>query len=153
MNSCGVIFDLPAKKKRLDEIEVQIAADGFWDNPEETKGILKERTRLTDQIEQFETLISELEESEILLELALEEEDTSTFNEVGTQLDLLEQKISKLSLDLLLDGENDTNNAIVSINAGAGGTEAQDWAEMLYRMYNRWVERKGYKISVIDYQP
>ena len=94
-----------------------------------------------------------MEESEILLELALEEEDTSTFNEVGTQLDLLEQKISKLSLDLLLDGENDTNNAIVSINAGAGGTEAQDWAEMLYRMYNRWVERKGYKIGVIDYQP
>jgi peptide chain release factor 2 len=98
-------------------------------------------------------LLSELEEAEILLELALEEEDTGTFDEVEAQLDLLEEKISQLSLKLLLDGESDGNNAIVSINAGAGGTEAQDWAEMLYRMYNRWVERKGYKISVIDYQP
>ena len=69
------------------------------------------------------------------------------------QLNLLEQKISKLSLDLMLDGESDGNNAIVSINAGAGGTEAQDWAEMLYRMYNRWIERKGYKINIIDFQP
>ena len=137
----------------MEEIEAQIAANGFWDNPEETKGILKERTRLTDQIEQFETLLSELEEAEILLELALEEEDSGTFDEVEIQLDLLEQKISQLSLNLLLDGKNDGNNAIVSINAGAGGTEAQDWAEMLYRMYNRWVERKGYKISIIDYQP
>ncbi len=94
-----------------------------------------------------------MEECQILLELALEEEDTGTFKEVETQLDRLERKISKLSLDLMLDGENDENNAIVSINAGAGGTEAQDWAEMLYRMYNRWVERKGYEISVIDYQP
>ncbi len=98
-------------------------------------------------------MLSELEEAEILLELALEEEDSGTFDEVEIQLDLLEQKISQLSLNLLLDGKNDGNNAIVSINAGAGGTEAQDWAEMLYRMYNRWVERKGYKISIIDYQP
>lgn len=153
MNSCGAIFDLPAKETRLKEIEGQIAAEGFWDNPEETKGILKERTRISEQIERFNKLKADLEESEILLDLAIEESDEKTLNEVSRQLKDLETEIRQVSLDLMLDGHDDQNNAIVSINAGAGGTEAQDWAEMLFRMYARWVERKGYKINIIDFQP
>jgi len=153
LNSCGAIFDLPAKETKLKEIEGRIAADGFWDNPEETKGILKERTRISEQIERFKKLQSDLEENEILLDLAIEESDEKTLDEVSRQMQDLEAEIRQVSLDLMLDGRDDQNNAIVSINAGAGGTEAQDWADMLLRMYARWVERKGYKINIIDFQP
>ena len=88
-----------------------------------------------------------------MLDLALEESDAETIVEVTGQVQSLEGKIHKLSFDLMLDGEDDRNSCIVSINAGAGGTEAQDWAEMLFRMYTRWVERKGFKIDIIDFQP
>ena len=137
----------------MQEIEKQITKEGFWDNPEDTKGILKERTRLTNQIERFTKLTVELEESDILLDLAVEESDPKTLDEASRQLGSLESLIQQLSLDLMLDGDDDDSNAIISINAGAGGTEAQDWAEMLYRMYLRWTERKGYASEVIDYQP
>ena len=88
-----------------------------------------------------------------MLDLAIEESDEEALQEVSHQVKNIEQKIDKLSLDLMLDGEDDDKNAIVSINAGAGGTEAQDWAEMLFRMYSRWVERKGYRFELIDFQP
>lgn len=114
---------------------------------------MRERTRLSDQIERFRQLAHDLEESDILLDLAVEESDDKTLAEVGRQLESIAARLHKFSLDLMLDGEDDGNNAIVSINAGAGGTEAQDWAEMLFRMYLRWVERKGYSAEVIDYQP
>jgi peptide chain release factor 2 len=153
LNSCGAIFDLPAKEIELKKIEARIAADGFWDNPEETKGILKKRTRISEQIERFKKLKDDLEENEILLDLAIEESDDKTLDEVTRQLQDLQAEIRQVSLDMMLDGRDDHNNAIVSINAGAGGTEAQDWAEMLLRMYARWVERKGYKINIIDFQP
>ncbi len=88
-----------------------------------------------------------------MYDLAVEEDDDETLAEVSVQIKVLEKSMDKLSLDMMLDGPDDRNNAIVSINAGAGGTEAQDWAEMLFRMYLRWVERKGFKTSIIDYQP
>jgi len=93
-----------------------------------------------------------LEDTGILLELAEEEDDTDTIQEVETQVRELDARIRELSLNLILGGEDDDKNAIVSINAGAGGTEAQDWAEMLFRMYVRWAERNGFKVDVIDYQ-
>jgi peptide chain release factor 2 len=89
----------------------------------------------------------------MLLEMALEESDNNALADIATQLKGIDTRIEKFSLSLMLDGENDANNAIVSINAGAGGTEAQDWAEMLFRMYVRWVERHGYKSDIIDFQP
>jgi peptide chain release factor 2 len=104
-------------------------------------------------LEKFNTLHSDLEESEILLELAIEESDKDTGDEVLANAQTIEERIKKLTLDLILDGEDDKNNAIISINAGAGGTEAQDWAEMLFRMYSRWIERKGFKFNIIDFQP
>jgi len=88
-----------------------------------------------------------------LLELAHEESDTDTIEEASQQVQVLEREIEKLSLEFTLGGEDDQNNSIVSINAGAGGTEAQDWVEMLFRMYTRWIERKGFGIEVIDFQP
>jgi len=88
-----------------------------------------------------------------LLDLAVEESDEDALEEVTQQTDALDAKINQLSLALMLDGRDDARNAIVSINAGAGGTEAQDWAEMLFRMYSRWIERKGYQSELIDFQP
>ncbi|UCF93325.1 MAG: peptide chain release factor 2 [Desulfobacterales bacterium] len=147
------IFDLDGKEKRFAEIENLIAKEGFWDRPEETKPILKERTSLASKIEKFKILAKDLEESGLLLDLAIEESDPEALAEVTQQLNVLDGQISRLALELMLDAEDDSKNAIVSINAGAGGTEAQDWAEMLFRMYARWVERKGFKFDLIDFQP
>lgn len=147
------IFDLDSKKKRLLELESIIAKNGFWDNPQATKPFLKERSRIAGQIESVTTLSTDLEDAGILLELAVEESDDSTLAEVTVQLKGLEKQIDTFSLNMMLSGEDDGNNAILSINAGAGGTEAQDWAEMLFRMYLRWIERHGFKTEIIDYQP
>jgi len=130
-----------------------IARDGFWDNPEDSKLLLKERTRISGIIDRFTSLSQELEDTGVLLELAVEEDDTDAITEVETQARELDSRIRELSLNLILGGEDDDKNAIISINAGAGGTEAQDWAEMLFRMYARWAERRGFKVEVIDYQP
>jgi len=151
--TCEAIFDLAGKERRLAEIEQVIAKNGFWDNPEETKPILKERTSLSNKIENFKKLATDLEESQILLDLAIDESDQEALAEVTQQITALDQKVAALSLQIMLDGEDDGKNAIISINAGAGGTEAQDWSEMLFRMYTRWVERRGYEIELIDFQP
>jgi len=103
-----------------------------------------------DLLKQFAT---EIEESDLMLDLAMEESDADALEEVTKQVESLEANIKKLSFDLMLDDVDDPNNAIISINAGAGGTEAQDWAEMLFRMYTRWTERKGFKLDLIDFQP
>ena len=137
----------------MAEIEKIISRDGFWDKPEEAKALLQERTRISNRLEQFQALNTDLEESRILLDLALEENDAEALQEASGQTRALEKKIDRLTLDLMLDGDDDDKNAIVSINAGAGGTEAQDWAEMLFRMYSRWIERKGYQFELIDFQP
>ncbi len=108
---------------------------------------------MSDKLETFAKLTSDLEECDILLDLAIEESDADTIDDVNRAISDIKNQIQKLSFKLTLDGDDDEKNAIVSINAGAGGTEAQDWAEMLFRMYTRWVERKGYKQSIIDYQP
>ncbi len=85
--------------------------------------------------------------------MAIEESDQETIDEVTQEVDVIQKRLNDLSLTLMLDGEDDANNAIVSINAGAGGTEAQDWAEMLFRMYSRWIEKRGYQMDIIDFQP
>jgi len=151
--TCGAIFDIAGKQKRLAEIEKIISRDGFWDQPEEAKSLLQERTRISGILEQFQGLNTGLEECHIMLELAVEEDDEEALLEVEGQTRQLEKQIDRLTLELMLDGDDDDRNAIVSINAGAGGTEAQDWAEMLFRMYSRWIERKGYKSELIDLQP
>ena len=114
---------------------------------------MQERTQLTDKVDGYKTLENGLADARLLFEMAEEESDQQVLKEVSQQLVSLTQKVQSLSLKLMLDGPEDGNNAIVSINAGAGGTEAQDWAEILFRMYARWVERKGYKTELIDYQP
>ena len=108
---------------------------------------------ISGKVVSFNQLYTDLEESQILLDLAIEESDADTIEEVSQQIQAIDKKIKKLSIDLMLDGADDQNNSIISINAGAGGTEAQDWAEMLFRMYTRWIEHKGFKLDIIDFQP
>jgi peptide chain release factor 2 len=153
LNSCGAVFDLAGKEKRLAELEALVAKEGFWNKPEEAKAALKERTAIGNRLERFKQLTRELEENQGLLEMAVEENDEGTLADLGRQAEDLYKRAQRFALELMLDGEDDGTNAIVSINAGAGGTEAQDWAEILFRMYARWVERKGFKLELIDFQP
>jgi peptide chain release factor 2 len=140
-------------EKRLAEIEPILAREGFWNKPDEAKTVLKERTSLSNRLERFRKLAAEVEDNQALLEMAVEESDEGTLRDLGRQATSLLDMVDRFALELMLDGEDDGKNAIVSINAGAGGTEAQDWAEILFRMYTRWVERKGYQLELIDYQP
>jgi len=114
--------------------------------------VLKERSLISGVIERWKGLYRDVEECEVLFDLGMEEEDEAAKQEAGRQAEGIEKRLADFSLELMLDGEDDANNAIMSINAGAGGTEAQDWAEMLFRMYSRWVEEKGFKLSLIDLQ-
>ncbi len=151
--SSRCIFDLPGKTQRLAEIEKILSQAGFWNNPDQSKDILKERARLKAPIERIEAIAKDLEDSALLLDMAVEEDDAGTVAEVRAQVDDTAARVERLSLEMMLDGQDDHSDAILSINAGAGGTEAQDWAEILLRMYTRWIERNGYQADIIDYQP
>jgi peptide chain release factor 2 len=129
-----------------------MSKEGFWDNPDRQRHILKERAVLSETVERFERLSSELEDVVILLDMALEEEDQHELAEISQQLKDIEAEISAQEFQRMLGGSDDPRDAIISINAGAGGTEAQDWAEMLLRMYLRWAERRNFKNQIIDIQ-
>jgi peptide chain release factor 2 len=146
------IFDIEGKKKRFSELERILLKPDLWDNPEESKHILKERSDLNAMIQTWQGFSAELEESDLMLEMAVEENDEETFTEVLQKLRKLQQTMRDLELRQMLGDENDDKNAIVSINAGAGGTEAQDWAEMLLRMYLRWNEKKNFAVQMVDHQ-
>lgn len=124
----------------------------FWDNPDQNKHLLKERSQHNELIQTWQNLLQEVEDCELLLEMALEEQDEETIREVYKKTRGLEKNVRELELRQMLSEENDTEDAIVSINAGAGGTEAQDWAEMLLRMYLRWCERKSFNVQMVDLQ-
>jgi peptide chain release factor 2 len=145
------IFDLGEKRNRRAELDRAMAQPGFWDNPEGSKHILKESSDLKEVLGTWESYSKELEECELLLEMALEEDDQDTLLEVQQKVRSLDKGLHDLEFRQMLSEENDPRNAIVSINAGAGGTEAQDWTEMLLRMYLRWCERKQLATEVIDF--
>ncbi len=127
-----------------------MAKADFWDDPEAGRDILKERSALNEMIQTWRGLHQEIEDNELLFEMAVEENDEQNLAEVGRKLGELQKKYRALELRQMLSDENDSSNAIVSINAGAGGTEAQDWTEMLLRMYLRWCERKNFKVEMVD---
>jgi peptide chain release factor 2 len=146
----GSIFDVAGKVKRIEEIDKQLTDSAFWEGTEEAHGVLKERTDLLDVVDQWKRIREELEETAILLQLAEEEEDAREIEGVRRKLEQIGKQVRDIELKEILGGERDAGNAIVNINAGAGGTEAQDWAEMLLRMYLKWAEKRGYKSDIID---
>ncbi len=123
---------------------------GFWDTPEEGKHVLKERSDINDIVQNWLNLSKEIEDTELLLELALEEGDQEALEDVWGKVCSLQKELRLVELSQLLGEENDDKNAIVSVNAGAGGTEAQDWAQMLLRMYLRWCEKKNFGVQMVD---
>jgi len=153
LKTCEVIFDIPEKSHRLKQIEAIISKEGFWDNPDQQREVLKERAVLSETLEKFKRLSSELEDAAILFDLALEEDDQQELVEIAGKLKAIDAEISAQEFQRMLGGTDDPLDAIVSINAGAGGTEAQDWAEMLLRMYLRWTEKQDFKNQIIDLQP
>lgn len=134
-------------------MEAEVARPEFWNNNEQAQEVLKERTLLQKLVEDWDSADRELEDIQVLIELGEEDEDEEALEEVRGLLPGVEKKIGQMEFARMLSGEHDANNAIVSINAGAGGTEAQDWAEILLRMYLRWCERKGFKSEITEYQP
>jgi peptide chain release factor 2 len=139
-----------AKVKRIEEIDKRIADSAFWEGTEEAQSVLRERTALLGVVDQWQGIKKDLEDGAILLQLAEEEEDEKEIEGVQGKLDQIEKQIRDIELGEILGGKHDPDNAIVNINAGAGGTEAQDWAEMLLRMYLKWAENKGCKSEIID---
>jgi peptide chain release factor 2 len=122
----------------------------FWNDNEKAQKVLQENKSLKETLDEFNHLESSLEEIDVFIELAIEEGDISLEKEVEKMIENLESSIDELKIKTLLSGEYDKNNAIVSINAGTGGLDAQDWAQMLLRMYVRWADRKGFKVSTLD---
>ncbi len=151
LSTCGGFFDPEGKRPQLEALEQRIAAPDFWHNQEQAQKLLKERRRLAEAIETAAFYDREIADLEVLLEFA--ETDPASLAELEQRLYALRQKVEADEIQMLLSGPNDANNAIVRIQSGAGGTDAQDWAEMLLRMYLRWCERRGFKTSLLDVQP
>lgn len=135
----------------LDKLEAQISAPDFWNDQEQAQKILKQRSRTEEAVHQAERFDRTVADVEVLFEFAAEDE--SSYTELSSTLTKLAQEVEAVEAKMLMSGPNDANNAIVRIQSGAGGTDAQDWAEMLLRMYVRWCERRGFKVEVVDLQP
>ena len=149
----GGIFDVPAKEARLAALDAEMAAPSFWDDARRAQGLIRERNELSRLVTRAGELGRELGELRLLWEMAVEEGDESLDPEIQEGLRGLQKRLREFELTAVLSGEHDQKAAILGIHAGAGGTESQDWAQMLLRMYTRWVERHGYRIEVVDLLP
>jgi peptide chain release factor 2 len=145
------IFDLAAKKDRLDQLERQTLAPGFWNDAETATVIQKEHGQLQEIIRDWSERWKELEDTEMFLEMVMEEKDSELEQEIAEKIVTMEKGLALAELECMFSGEHDHSNAIMSIHAGAGGTEAQDWVEILMRMYLRWAEIRGFKTAILDY--
>ncbi len=146
----GGIFDYDAKKERLEEVNAELEQPDVWNEPERAQALGKERSALEAIVETLDQMAQGLEDVEGLLELAVEADDEDTFNEAVAELDVLDKKLGELEFRRMFSGEYDSADCYIDIQAGSGGTEAQDWASMLVRMYLRWAEAKGFKTEVIE---
>lgn len=144
-------LDLENKEKRVEELEREMEAPGFWDNAERSQKMMKELSALKGDMEIYHKLQNQKEEIELMIEMGYEENDPSIVPDIQEMLDEFIQDFEHIRIKTLLSGEYDKDNAIVTLHAGAGGTESCDWASMLYRMYLRWADRQGFSTEVLDY--
>ena len=147
-----VALNLDAKMKKIDELDRTMEEPSFWEDADKAAKMVKEAKGLKDTVEGFDKLQNQYEEIGLLIEMGYEENDPEIIPEIQEMLDEFVSELEALRLRTLLTGEYDSNNAILKLSAGAGGTEACDWCSMLYRMYCRWAERKGFSVEVLDYQ-
>jgi len=146
-------FDISGCEHRIKELEQSMNDPEFWNDLERSQKVNREIKALKNKVERYKKLWSKIEDLEVLIELALEEQDYSVTDEVSSSLRQLDKEVNAFNMETLLNGPYDRNNAIVSLHAGAGGTEAMDWVAMLFRMYTRWCEDKGYEVKVLDMLP
>ncbi len=152
-NSFGDIFDQTATLSRIEQITTESAKPDFWNDGESARKKTALKATLEKELKKWEEIDTAYEETALLIDLAKEEEDESVKSEINVALESLRAGLDRLTIETLFVGEVDFNNAIVTIHPGAGGTESQDWAQMLSRMYLRWVERKSFEVETLDLLP
>jgi len=146
-----IIFDIPDKEKELDSLREKSSQPDFWNNNQRAREVTQRMARLEEDVSNYHQIHGQLEDLKELVELAIEEEDESINDEINAEVETVKEELGELEFKLMMDGEHAQNNAILSIHPGAGGTEAQDWAHMLYRMYMRWCEQHGFKMEEFDF--
>ena len=145
-------LNIEPARKELAELQIETEQEGFWNDVERSQRIAQKIKRLENKIKKYDHLVTDWEDTLTLCEMAQEEDDASQLDEVASGYETLEKEVGDRRLAALLTGEYDANNAILTFHAGTGGTEAQDWTEMLYRMYTRWAERHGFTYQLLDYE-
>lgn len=145
------LFDIANEKSRLKELEEQTKENDFWNDQERSAVVLQKIKILKDKVSNYDVLNGNLEDIHAMIELIEEANDESLIDELKQDVKKFEKGLDRLEIEALLSGPHDANNAIVTIHPGAGGTESQDWAEMLYRMYSMWCDKNGYKLEELDY--
>ena len=153
MSCCGGVFDVDGKQKRIEELNKVTSQPDFWNDAEKAQSILREQSAFKGVIDSWEKHRADLEEARFFLDVAKDEKSEEALNEAATKVTEVAKGMAQTELAQLLGGPDDRRNAIVSLHPGAGGTEAQDWAEILLRMYLRWCDRRGYRKEILEYQP
>ena len=144
-------FDIPKLETELKELEAKTIQDGFWNDQKNSNKVLAEIKNRKGKVNKYKELLNELNNIKELIDLVEMEDDKSIEGEISSNTKKIEKEIEKFELQTLLSGKYDSNNAILTLHPGAGGTESQDWAEMLYRMYTRWAAKNGYEVKELDY--
>ncbi|MFC4779734.1 peptide chain release factor 2 [Eubacterium multiforme] len=149
IDEMGFHFDKEVLKKQINELDLKMQEQGFWDDIKKAEEITKESKFLKSKVQRFETIERKIEDIEILNDL-MEEDDDDSINEIVSEVKLLENLVDEYRIEILLSGEYDKNDAILNLHVGVGGTDANDWTEMLLRMYTRWAEKKGFSVETLE---
>ena len=153
LDQMRISLEIPAKEEKIAELEYKMSEPTFWDDAAAAQKVNQELAGLKGGVDTYKALAAKYEDAETLYEMGIEENDPSMERDIRAELDLIAEGLETLQLEVLLSGEYDANNAILTLHAGAGGTEAQDWTQMLLRMYGRWAERHGFSVETADLQP
>lgn len=153
LKTLGGLFDLDVKRERIEELELQMSTPDFWNNQGEAQKVIDEVNELKSYVNNFDEIEGNLDDLEVTYELVKEEADQELFEELNQNVTELTKEINEFELQMLLNEPYDANNAILELHPGAGGTESQDWASLLLRMYQRWAENKHFKVETLNYLP
>ena len=153
LDQMRISLEIPAKEEKIAELEYKMGEPSFWDDAAAAQKLNQELAALKGGVDTYKGLMAKYEDAETLYEMGIEEGDASMEDDIRAELDLITEGLETLQLEVLLSGDYDANNAILTLHAGAGGTEAQDWTQMLLRMYGRWAERHGFAVETADLQP
>ena len=153
LDQMRISLEIPAKEEKIAELEYKMSEPSFWDDAAAAQKLNQELAALKGGVDTYRDLMAKYEDAETLYEMGIEESDPSMEGDIRAELNLIAEGLETLQLEVLLSGEYDANDAILTLHAGAGGTEAQDWTQMLLRMYGRWAERHGFTVETADLQP